>query len=62
MTHPIKNRQGRSALTAAWTFLAWNAAVTEQLRFSYAVSWRSVLLLLSQNDTLPALKWLFQIQ
>lgn len=37
--HPIKNRQGRSSLTAAWTFLAWNAAVTEQLRFSYIISW-----------------------
>lgn len=30
MTYLIKNRQGRSALTAALTFLAWNA-VTEQL-------------------------------
>lgn len=43
VTQPIKNRQGRSALTAAWTLLARNAAVTEQLRFSYVVSWRSVL-------------------
>lgn len=44
VTHPIKNRQGRSALTAAWTLLAWNAAVTEQLWFSYVGSWRSVLI------------------
>lgn len=44
MTYLIKNRQGRSALTAALTFLAWNA-VTEQLWFSYAVSWRSLLIL-----------------